>query len=112
MKRSIISIAAFFTLLTVITVNINIKKDSIASSLTLANMEALADGESYWDRTDFFAVLETIDIYNTNVSIAVGYKGFDLDIAEVEVGYLGYRTSCEPHWILTCDLTQVGFFPA
>lgn len=58
-------------------------------ALILRNVEALADPETWWEKTDLFASLEVIQVYDYNVSLYLGYKGIQIEIGDYKSGYLG-----------------------
>ncbi len=63
----------------------------------------------WWNNTDFFAHLTTKEIYEHNANIAVGYKGFNIELGSITSGFIGYLRTCEFHMFDTCDKNKEGF---
>jgi hypothetical protein len=59
----------------------------------------------------WFSSMNAIDIYKENYTIAIGYKGFSVEVARAQVDFLGVLHKCEFHLFDTCDTGQQRFVP-
>jgi hypothetical protein len=93
---------------------------SINLNLDAANMEValniigIADGDkdnpiSITPANRWFSSMNVTAIFEHNYKVAIGYKGFKLEVAQAQVGFLGTLYHCEFTFFDSCDTGQQKF---